>query len=220
MVKRNLRVRLPGHRGGSLAETIVCLAIVGLLMVPAMDLLGSVARSSAIDAHAEQLTSLSCDLLAEVLQASFADPEEPTRAPGVDTGEDASSRATFDDLDDYAGWTENPPRDRDGNALPGLNGYRRTVSVTFASAANPNANSSSATDLKRVTVVSADAFGTQAAVSCLRYRYGPWSVEPGREAAFVRSATVQVRLGADGSVLRSGTAVLNQLSLEDADVGQ
>ncbi|MFN3166847.1 MAG: hypothetical protein ACE37H_07265 [Phycisphaeraceae bacterium] len=60
---------------------------------------------------------------------------------GPDTGEGTATRADFDDIDDYRNWSSTPPVDRDGNTIPGAEGYKRTVAVVYRQLANTNVTS-------------------------------------------------------------------------------
>ncbi len=64
---------------------------------------------------------------------------------GIDTGETAGNKATFNDVDDYDGWSENL-------ASP-FAGFVRTAAVTYVSAAALNtASASRLNDYKKITV--------------------------------------------------------------------
>ncbi len=61
------------------------------------------------------------------------DSTDPGAQPCSGTfGPEGEIRATFDDVDDYHGLDESPPRDVAGNPFPGYDGYRVQVSVTYA----------------------------------------------------------------------------------------
>ena len=48
---------------------------------------------------------------------------------GLESSESTGSRADFDDVDDYNGWTASPPQRRDGTVIPQLDGWGRTAQV-------------------------------------------------------------------------------------------
>ncbi|MCX5685285.1 MAG: PKD domain-containing protein [Planctomycetota bacterium] len=58
----------------------------------------------------------------------------------------------FDDIDDYAGWTETPPQTRGGVPLPDFDGWKRSVTVEWANPTDLTQSSGSPTDIKRITV--------------------------------------------------------------------
>jgi type II secretory pathway pseudopilin PulG len=70
---------------------------------------------------------------------------------GVDSGETAGVKRTFDDIDDFNGYSESPPKDPMGNPLTGFGGYSRSVTVQYVTASS-FAVSSSSTPYKQVIV--------------------------------------------------------------------
>jgi len=71
---------------------------------------------------------------------------------GREVNELLSSKANYDDVDDFNGWSESPPQDRDGTVMSGLSGWQRSVVVDWVVAADPTQVSLSETGAKRVTV--------------------------------------------------------------------
>jgi hypothetical protein len=55
---------------------------------------------------------LAQDLMNEISACRWSDPSQPSHW-GLESGEDARTRAQFDDIDDYDGWS-GPPQTRDG----------------------------------------------------------------------------------------------------------
>ncbi len=51
---------------------------------------------------------------------------------GLESNENASDRNTFDDVDDYNGYTAAPPTHRDGATIDGYEGWSFSVSITPA----------------------------------------------------------------------------------------
>jgi MSHA pilin protein MshD len=99
---------------------------------------------------------LAADLMSEVLAQPFEDPDLSEGSFGSEIGE--STRATFDDVDDYDNWSESPTQNRDGTPLGGTqyNGFSRTVNVANVSSSTPTstvAGGSSAVKRIRVTVL-------------------------------------------------------------------
>jgi hypothetical protein len=95
---------------------------------------------------------LARQLLAEILQQAYADPDTASVALGVDTGEDASDRADFDDVDDYGGWLASPPQDRDGTTEPDQDNWSREVNVAWVNPLDVGQTSGVETKAKRVIV--------------------------------------------------------------------
>lgn len=106
-------------------------------------------RQSADRAVAHLLTN---SLLMEIRALPYRDPSttgEPTI--GRDTGEAAGVRTAFDDVDDYHGLVDNPPKTRDGSPLANLIGWSRSVTVVWVAAGNLS-TAASASGAKRITV--------------------------------------------------------------------
>lgn len=120
-----------------IAIVIISIAITGVLMVFAV----TVGRS-ADPMQQQQAVAIAEGYLEEILARPVADPD------GTNAGE---TRATYDNVGDYDGLGESPPRDQNGNALPGLTGYTVNVTVT-ASAFGPAGDPVPATDGVRVDV--------------------------------------------------------------------
>lgn len=102
-------------------------------------------------------TQLSSELLEEVRLRKWDKntPNPPAAIPGpgalgLDAGENAADKRSFDDVDDFNGWSEAPPRDPLNAVLPRFAGYSRAVAVSYVDAAlNPVAGP---TDFKQVRV--------------------------------------------------------------------
>jgi hypothetical protein len=86
-------------------------------------------------------------------------------AVGLDAGETAADKTTFDDIDDFDGWVENGAQDPGGNALPDFSAYTRTATVKYV-VYSTWAVSGSTTDYKMVTACTTTA-GLSAAGTCV-----------------------------------------------------
>ena len=95
---------------------------------------------------------LARQLLAEILQRSYEDPDVPTVALGPDAGDFGSARSGFDDVDDYEGWFASPPRGRTGGSEFHLADWSREVSVTWVDPADLGQTSAIETKAKRILV--------------------------------------------------------------------
>lgn len=103
---------------------IIAVAIGGVMLVFVVAL-----RHSADPQRQQQAVALAEGYLDEILARAYDDPD------GVATGE---SRADFDDVRDYHGLDEQPPRDQNGDVLDGLDDYRVRVLVTDSDALGPS----------------------------------------------------------------------------------
>lgn len=115
----------------TLIESVVACAIVGGLLV---SVLGAVATAAAAQRRLADTVRgelIAEDLLAEVLIHRYEDELLAGVAFGPESGETGANRAKFDDVDDFNGWSESPPVDRDGAAINGFSGWARTVQVEW-----------------------------------------------------------------------------------------
>lgn len=113
--------------GYALVEVVVASLVAGIVLVGALLALSGALKSAVWASRAAQATALAQDLMDEILTTSYRDPDQPPLW-GVEEPS-ANTRASFDDVDDYDGWTESPPQARDGSVLPGWDGWQRQVSV-------------------------------------------------------------------------------------------
>ena len=145
-------------RGFTLVEASICTVIVGVILVAAIATVGASRRAQKSAADRATAHLLAGDLLAEITSKSYSEPDGPGPF-GVDGGELPSTRASFDDVDDYAAYVESPVTAPNGAPIPGLGNWSRSVVVEFVSPVPPHPVSATDTGAKRVTV-SVTANGT------------------------------------------------------------
>jgi len=142
---------LARRRGFSMVEAVFCVVLVGGLVVVSLDTLGAskVAQRSLGDRTRGSL--LASALMSEILSQSY---EDPNQSPiwGRESGESPLLRSTFDDVDDYINWSASPPLNRDGTSIPGLSGWRQSVTVDWVDQSDLNTPWVSGSGVKRVTV--------------------------------------------------------------------
>jgi prepilin-type N-terminal cleavage/methylation domain-containing protein len=141
----------PARRGLTLVEVVVSTLIVGVLMVATLNALGAATSSGKGAGNRAVAIGLADDLMAEILKSKYVDPGT-SPVFGLETGESNTSRAAFNDVDDYNGWSEQPPQARDGTALTDRADYRRRVTVDRVTVSNPATTSSTETGVKRIRV--------------------------------------------------------------------
>lgn len=138
------------RRAFTMIESVVSVIIVGVMMVAAMR---TVAASRVIQfrtAERAQASMLAQELLTEVMGRAYEDAVSPVF--GLESGEPASPRAGFDDVDDYNGWKEDPVKDALGSAVSGLGTWSREVVVSRVLPANVTTNAALDTGAKRVSI--------------------------------------------------------------------
>lgn len=145
---RSARLRL----GFSLLEVVVSTMLVGTLLVAATRGLGSSVLSQRKVAERAKAAWLADALQSEIHQQAYLEPGTTTSNITRETGESASSRAAWDDVDDYHGWSDSPPQNKDGTVMPNLSGWQRAVTVQWVSLSNIATTSAVETGVKSVTV--------------------------------------------------------------------
>ncbi len=139
------------RRGLSIIEVSIATVLTGALLVGSMRIAGT--HAAARSAMAQRLAAefLAQHLAAEIGSRFYEDPVDPLDVFGPSATELVSGRSSFNDVDDYHGLTETPPRGPTGAALSGLTGVERTTKVEYI---DTSGNVSvTATGLKRVTIV-------------------------------------------------------------------
>jgi len=111
----------PAQRGFSLIELIFFIVVVSVALAGVLQVMQVTTRASADPLVRKQALALAESILQEALQKAYTDPD-----PLVTTGE--STRATFDDVDDYNGRSNAAFTD----LPPGLSAY--VISIVVAPA--------------------------------------------------------------------------------------
>jgi MSHA pilin protein MshD len=142
--------RLRSTRSGfSLIEVAVSSILVGSIMLTSLSTVGAVMRFRSSTSDTARAALLAADLLAEIQNLPYADPNQ-TPVMGKESGE--ATRAQFDDVDDYDGWTESPPKNRAGTSLTGFTGWTRSATVVRAQRNSPMQNAGADEGLKRIRI--------------------------------------------------------------------
>jgi MSHA pilin protein MshD len=125
------------HGGFTLIEILLSLAI----LVLAVPILASVfpwgTKQPAEAREQSQAVLLAQELMEEVLTRKWdenATPPGKTNVPstiGLDAGEVAGDRSTYDDIDDYDGFVDSPMHDALGTTLSAFTGFWSQVSISY-----------------------------------------------------------------------------------------
>jgi type II secretory pathway pseudopilin PulG len=145
---------LQGLRGGlSLIEVVAATMIVGLMTVAALNSLGAATASSQSIRNRALALGLADELMAEIQLKSYKDPNG-TPVFGLETGEAASPRSAYDDVDDYHGWNQTPPKYSDGSPMLDRDDWRHKVTIDFVQPTSPTLATPGNTDqgAKRIKV--------------------------------------------------------------------
>jgi hypothetical protein len=118
MSNRNQRAAKPPHckAGFTLPEALAAMMITGLACSALLYAVsGAVALSHTGGANTRAML-LAQAIMDEISACQWADPDDVTHW-GAEPGETETNRLAFDDIDDYDGLNETPPRTRDGQAF-------------------------------------------------------------------------------------------------------
>lgn len=156
-------------RGFALVEAAVAVVIVSVMLVAALRLVGASGVSQAVASERLRASALAQGLMTEILDRSYDDPNEASIL-GIELSEVAGGRASFDDVDDYGGYTESPPRDRTGAVIPGWTGWSRQVAVDWVNPANLSQARIIESGVRRITVTVKRGGRTLLTLTALRTR--------------------------------------------------
>jgi len=182
----------------TLVEAVLSVLVVGLMLVAVLNTAGGITKARTVQAKQDEAAVLGWDLLWEVAQARYEDPQAPG-GWGSEAGETGAGRSSFDDTDDYDGWTASPPQKKDGTVMNQYAGWRRSVSVTLIEPASLARIGSPDLGLREVHVTVVDPQGNTRDFYVLRSSQGSGEKTPGHDTDSVTWARVTVRSGAGGS---------------------
>mgnify|MGYP006899574203 CR=1 FL=1 len=184
--------------GLTLAEVAISTLIVGLMMVASLKSVGGVYTTWTMAADKYDGLSLADQLLSEIMQSEYEEPDG-TVDFGREQGEPPSYRTSWDDVDDYDGWSSEPPQGHDGWWMSGLDGWTRTSTVQLASIADPTFVPASDEGLKLITVTVTDPDGNTTIRQALRSRWGSLQQAPLVDSTWVTEVDVQLTTGSGAS---------------------
>lgn len=140
------------QNGFTLIELIIFIVVVGAGLAGILSVMNTVVKSSADPLVSKQTVAIAESMLQEVLLKDYANPT------GGYTG---SSRALFDDVDDYNGYSSTSIFDLTGTAVASLAGYRIAPAVVVTPVTMGGIT------VKRVVVT---VTGPQGAISLIGFR--------------------------------------------------
>ncbi|MDB5293688.1 MAG: hypothetical protein JWL69_4929 [Phycisphaerales bacterium] len=197
------------RHGFTLIEATISLAIVSVMLVAAMSVAGQSARARLAQKEQVRGELLARQLLSEILQEAYQQPNATTLVLGPELLE---TRATYNDVDDFNGWSESPPQNASGTAIPGYTGWKRSVKVDWVTAANPTTVSLSETGLKRVIVTVTAPSGKVVTMTGLRSQNSLYDQGVSSQAIYTGWMGVTLQVGSDATTSASGGVnVMNQV---------
>src|SRR6185503_8641398 len=111
-------------RGFTLIEAVIATVIVAVMLAAALQTVAVSARTQGKSSDASRGAALAAGLMAQLYVDSGALP-----LFGHEVGEVTTNRSACNDVDDYNGWTESPPQNRDGTTISNYSGWTRSVVV-------------------------------------------------------------------------------------------
>lgn len=114
-----------GQRGLTLVELVIAIAVAGVLVAALMSSYSAVVGRSADPMIRTQTIALAESFMEEATLKPFLDPATGTRCPTA-----PASRANFNNVCDYNGYSDNSIRLPDGSTVASLSGY--SVSIVVA----------------------------------------------------------------------------------------
>ncbi|MBI4845768.1 MAG: hypothetical protein HY810_04755 [Candidatus Omnitrophica bacterium] len=132
--------------------------ILAFVLIPLLSQFYSGFQGNITAQLVTQSIDLANELMEEIKSRRFDEntyPNEPVNIAllGIDSGEVASNRQTFDDIDDYNGWNRNPPQSINSAVLSDFAQFTTSVIVEYVTISGNNwITASSATNYKRITV--------------------------------------------------------------------
>jgi prepilin-type N-terminal cleavage/methylation domain-containing protein len=157
-------------RAFTLVEVIMAVLVVGVGLVATMRVLPLLLKVSEASRQGLMTQSLAADLMTEISLLPF---EDPGGSPvfGPEPGESGTNRNLFNDIDDYNGWTESPPKTKTGGSIAGSAGYTRSVVVQSVSMANfDTVVTAGSSDAKRIAVTVSKAGQAPVTLVAVRLR--------------------------------------------------
>ncbi len=164
-------------RGFTIVEAIISMVIIAIAAL-AMTSVLSLAFSHSSDSLLHTKTAVLAQIYVEEIQGRRFDEMTPvggtppcspaTVACGA-IGVEGESRTGFDDVDDYHGLDETPPRDALDQPMPEFDGFRVQVAVAYATPGQVTAwQLDDVTDAKVITVTVTTPDGSAREFSAVR----------------------------------------------------
>lgn len=198
----------------NLAEVLIATALVGVVMVAALNTLGGATETWLSATRSQDAESLAHELMAEILAQAYSDPEttdDPDREEfGVEAGESGSDRATFDDLDDYDDWSASPPESRDGAALTTYTDWTREAIVQKLKSRKVDdfhKDDDKDREARLITVAVTDPKGEVVVLKAIRSQHGGLERSIGVDTTVVEN--LEMTLSAGGGEIRAATRLPN-----------
>ena len=171
--------RKQSNRGVTLVEAVAAIVVLGIAIPPLVALFTEVGMRSPDHTYQQAALAYADNLMEEIVSKEFEDPDLASGSFGTEEG----IRADYDDVDDYDGSSNSPPRHFDGTLLDEYDGFTRSVVVENVTVGDPDptvAEPDGSTEFKRVrvTVAWTGARGGEVTISTLRTKLALSTIPP------------------------------------------
>ncbi|MGH7404524.1 MAG: hypothetical protein ACREJA_01405 [Candidatus Methylomirabilales bacterium] len=146
------------QRGVALIDLIITIIILAIAVPPMVGVFITSTRNSTFGVTMARANHLASNLFEEIRSKRW---DENTGAASATLGPDSGeTRATYDDVDDFHGINETPPKDSQGVTMGGSTGFQQQVSVCYVASTGLNTCLGSGTsNYKKITVTVTDPEG-------------------------------------------------------------
>jgi len=118
------------ERGYSLVELLLAIVLAGMASISLLNCFTAAGEVTTRLENSYYARWLATGIKAEMDILPVVDPDQPPSF-GCEPGEWSRYRASFDDIDDYAGWVAAPPEDMNGYPNQDLLGYSCVVEIQY-----------------------------------------------------------------------------------------
>lgn len=138
--------------GFSYVEVVLASVIMSGLLVAALGLFANLGLSQRAVMGKEGAGYLVISMCEEIRTQTYKDAAATDDTLGREAGELDTSRADFDDIDDYVGWSASPPQDKAGQPYDQYANLSRTVAVRYVMADDFSQSAAGDEGFKEVTI--------------------------------------------------------------------
>ncbi len=192
-----------------MVEVSISTLLVGVLVVASLQSVANIGRTWTTTNLVLDGQGLAQELIREILAQNYTDPSDPGATTwGPESGE--TTRATFDDLDDYIGWNESPVKNAAGTALTGYTGWSRSVVVQKLNKSDYSVLGNGAADqgLRAITVTVTSPTGKTTTAKVYRSKVGGTQQPLSADATLVTWVGCTLKLGTN-SPATTGVSISN-----------
>lgn len=122
--------------GVTLVELMIAVGIIFILVLPLVRAMSNHIKAATNLSNANRAMHLAQELMEEIkrkkwdeLSPAVGKSTGSATTVGVNTSETLGDKLTYDDIDDYDGLVESPPRDINNNPIADAKGFTRSVMV-------------------------------------------------------------------------------------------